>query len=639
MAVRVALDIQVLQTAGRRKTGWPGWPGWPPGSTLLGDIQAWVARYAAVLAAGGRLAGALLAPEYPPPPDRWDLLDRLVEEAKLSWYDRAEVRRLLERTRSGGHDLVLHVPAPFLDADGDDPAGRVVTTAWADAGVPRVVTVHDLDPLEDPDAWFSSPAGRARYEARAEWVAASDLIVAATAAAAEQAVRLLGCPAGRVLGPEPGEEAQPGEQLVERILSALEASCGAACTPGGGRNRLPLRLALVGPFPPHGGGIGTYNGSVLSALVSTATPAGEPPVVDAVSTSSEGWGRHGWEPPEGVVIVHPDSLGADTRPSSYDALVHTVGNSSGHLVTVEAALRNPGWLWLHETRLPALATTALADKSDEEFARRMAWLLERAYPGRPPLAAAQRAGRSHLALVDAGVGLTAPLVAASKGVLVNSTAARNFLLLDLPPMAWHPPVRVLPPGCPPLRERRAGGRRRPVGDDGLAVAFGVVSMSKRPDLLVDAVARAGWRLAFVGPCPPILDEVIHDRALRRGIPGAVEVVGEVDEAAWWGWMDRATVAVQLRERSSGEISAAVLDALSAGVPVVTNLASVADYPPGTVLRLPSSDPDVEEVAAALEALSAEPAALEKLSWAGQDYAGRHQMQDLARALLEAVSGR
>ena len=163
-------------------------------------------------------------------------------------------------------------------------------------------------------------------------------------------------------------------------------------------------------------------------------------------------------------------------------------------------------------------------------------------------------------------------------------------------------------------------------------------MSKRPDLLVDAAARAGWRLAFVGPCPPILEEVIRDRARHRGIAADVEVAGAVDDTRWWEWMEQATVAVQLRERSSGELSAAVLDALSAGVPVVTNLPSTSDYPAGTVLRLASSDPDVDEVVAALGQLAADPAGLDRLSRAGQDYAGRHQMADLARAVIDAISG-
>ena len=88
------------------------------------------------------------------------------------------------------------------------------------------------------------------------------------------------------------------------------------------------------------------------------------------------------------------------------------------------------------------------------------------------------------------------------------------------------------------------------------IVLGVVSMSKRPDLLVYALALAGrshpCRLAFVGPCPPLLHETIDDRARYRGIAERVEVVGPVDTATWAEWCGRASIAVQLRHTQSGE---------------------------------------------------------------------------------------
>jgi glycosyltransferase involved in cell wall biosynthesis len=169
------------------------------------------------------------------------------------------------------------------------------------------------------------------------------------------------------------------------------------------------------------------------------------------------------------------------------------------------------------------------------------------------------------------------------------------------------------------------------------VALGVVSMGKRPDLLVDAAALAGCRLAFVGPCPDVLQEVIRDRAATRDVTDRVEVLGAVDDQAWWGWMDRADVAVQLRDSSGGEMSAAVLDALSAGVPVLTNLASAHDYPEGTVHLLPDAAADAGHLAAALEALLADPAAKDALTAGGQRFAAAHQMEHLAAAVLAAIA--
>ncbi|HWE53883.1 MAG TPA: glycosyltransferase, partial [Acidimicrobiales bacterium] len=289
-------------------------------------------------------------------------------------------------------------------------------------------------------------------------------------------------------------------------------------------------------------------------------------------------------------------------------------------------LRHPGWLWLHEARLPAVATTAFAPETDEEYERRLRRLLELAYPGRPP----SIVSRDHLALARSGVGLIAPLAERAAGIFVNSEAARRAVLLDLAPLAWAPPIVVLPPACPPLRP--AADRR----DSGLAVAFGVVSMGKRPDLLVDAAASAGVRLAFVGPCPPVLEQVIRERAERRGTAAHVTVEGPVTDDEWWAWMARADVAVQLRDSFGGEMSAAVLDALSAGVPVLTNLASAGDYPPGTVEGFAGLE--VVDLGDRLGSLMADSGRRARLSAAGSDFAAANQMVDLVRKVAKTLLG-
>jgi glycosyltransferase involved in cell wall biosynthesis len=385
----------------------------------------------------------------------------------------------------------------------------------------------------------------------------------------------------------------------------------------------PRQIAVAGPLPPEGGGIGTYNLRLLASRL---------PDVEFLAVTP---GLAFPEVPAGVRHVPAASVGTDVRPASCDAVVYALGNSAGHLPTVELALRHPGWLWLHEVRLPAIATTALADLGDEQFTARLARLLQRAYPGRSPVAAALRAGRSTLDLVAAGVGLVPLLAERCRGILVNSESARRLLLLDLTPLAAHPPIHVLPPACPPVRPRAIdrGLDARQAGP--LVAAFGAVAMSKRPELLVDAAALTGCRLVFVGPCPPVLAELIDDRARLRGIGGRVEVTGAVNDDNWLAWMDRATLAVQLRDVASGETSAAVLEALAAGVPVLTNVASAAEYPKGTVAFVGSSEP--ADFAAQMSLLLEAPARLEELTAAGQVFAAAHQFNRLAEALVSIVT--
>jgi glycosyltransferase involved in cell wall biosynthesis len=351
-------------------------------------------------------------------------------------------------------------------------------------------------------------------------------------------------------------------------------------------------------------------------------------MVDAVTP------LNGSSPPVPDEVGHfpIDTFGVDTRPASYYAVVYTLGNSDGHLSTVEAALRYPGWIWLHEVRLPAIAVTALESVDDDAFARSLSWLLDRSYPGRAPHHGAVRAGRSVRDLVTAGVGLVPLLAERCRGLLVNSEVARQLVLLDLAPLSHHPPVHVLPPACPPVARLDPSA----ADTDPVVVAFGIVSMAKRPDLVVDAAARAGCRLAFVGPCPPFLTQVIEDRARVRGTLGRVEITGAVDEAEWKRWLARATLAVQLREGTTGESSAAILEALAAGVPVVTNLATAAEYPEGTVSHLPGSDPDA--LAARVDELLGHGEARRALAEAGMRFAADHQFRHLAQALVSLVTG-
>ncbi len=399
---------------------------------------------------------------------------------------------------------------------------------------------------------------------------------------------------------------------VDRLADQRPASVWTPAQP-------PRRVALVGPLPPISGGIAIYNERLVRAFDGEAA-------IDVVTP------LHAAPPlPVGVGHFPVDTFGVDARPTSYDAVIYTLGNSDGHLSTVETALRYPGWIWLHEVRLAAIAVTALESLDDDDFACSLAWLLERSYPGRAPHHAARHAGRSVRDLVTAGVGLLPLLAERCRGLLVNSEVARQLVLLDLAPLSHHPPIHVLPPACPAVTPMD----RSAAESDPVVVAFGIVSMAKRPDLLVDAAARAGCRLAFVGPCPDFLVQVINDRARVRGNVDRVEITGAVDESAWRAWLARATLAVQLREGASGESSAAVLEALAAGVPVVTNLATAAEYPAGTLSYLASADPDV--VAPRLQELLANPEAQRALSEAGMGFAAAHQFRDLAHTLMSLVT--
>ncbi|HLI52933.1 MAG TPA: glycosyltransferase [Acidimicrobiales bacterium] len=534
--------------------------------------------------------------------DRVVLAGAVSDELLRACYRRA-LLTLMPSLAEGAGLPVLESAACGTPALASDRAALVETAA-----VPEAL----FDPTDPGD--IAAAVGRvlASEGLRVRILAAQQRLARASTweAVAERACEALarfepGNRAGWRAGP-----ATPGSAERSR------AGRAAIAWPGG---RRPLRVAIAGPLPPAGGGIGAYNARLIEALASREDCEVEA-VVACPSVA---------ERVAGVPVISADSFGPDVRPASYHAVVYSLGNSAGHLPAVELSLRHPGWVWLHEARLPAVATTALQALPGGEFDTGLRRLVRRAYRDRSPDDRVRAAGRSHIELARIGVGLLPLLAERAAGLLVNSEAARSLVSLDLPPLAVGPPVTVLPPGCPPVSPPRA----EPPGPP-LLVAFGIVSAIKRPDVVVDAAALSGCRLAFVGPCPPVLEQLIIERAEILGCAERVEVVGAVDEGTLRDWHARATLAVQVRESGAGETSAAVLDALAAGVPVLTNMASAAEYPPGTVALV--EDLDGPGVAARVAELLASPARLRELGEAGRAFAADHPFSRLAAELLAAV---
>ena len=129
--------------------------------------------------------------------------------------------------------------------------------------------------------------------------------------------------------------------------------------------------------------------------------------------------------------------------------------------------------------------------------------------------------------------------------------------------------------------------------------------------------------------------MIGDRAAALGLTDRVVVTGAVDDAEWRSWLDRAAVAVQLRETQSGETSAAVLEALAAGLPTITNLPTAAELPPDTVELVAGAG--ASAVAAALDRVLAEPGRQDELAAAAIEFARAHPAQRLAEVLAQVTT--
>jgi glycosyltransferase involved in cell wall biosynthesis len=385
------------------------------------------------------------------------------------------------------------------------------------------------------------------------------------------------------------------------------------------------RVALVGPLPPAASGIADHNHRILDALAELVD-------LEAFVPGEARAARA--EHPDVPLYAAADLLDR-IDPYGYDAVVCCLGNSSGHEDTLAVCRRLPTVLWLHEVRLPALYLADLHGHADA--ADRAIPVLRRLYPHRAPETTAKELGWSVQGYADAGLAMTSDLVAGARGVMVSSSLAARMLALDQPPHRPLPPTFVTPLAAPPPGAAATTPRNRERIE---VVAVGVVAHHKVPERVIDATAalrRQGRsvRTTFVGPVPDLYADELRTRIEREGVADCVVLAGQVPREAYDRHLAGAEVAVQLRRSSYGETSAAILDALAAGVPVVTNLPSAGELPDGTVELLPP-DASSADVAAAVAALADDPARQDERRRAGRAYAASRPPSVLAAEVLAAI---
>ncbi len=415
-------------------------------------------------------------------------------------------------------------------------------------------------------------------------------------------------------------------RVAQRTVDAVSASAAAGRL--GRRIRLGStskpRVALVGPMPPAHSGIADYNERVCRALQRYCR-------LDLFISHS------GSEHPPtlyGCRCYRANSLRDLLDPYAYDALIYTFGNSEHHHETFELCCTFPGWVWLHEVRLPGLFCTYAEDRMDAgRAADFMQDSLARQYSTRMPLLSAPDDSLDPHFLRERDVGLNDLLVRHARGIILHSPHAEHMLRRDLPPGMALPPVSIIPLAFPAARP----DHKRIFATPWLVGHFGIVDPVKYPALLISAFAQrkqADADLVFVGPVESALRAELEQLAASLGVADRVTFTGQVSADAYQKWLGSVDLAVQLRAVSNGESSAAVNDAVAAGVPVITNMPCVEQWPREAVCRL-SVTPTADELHAEMERMLL-PEMLSAQSAAGLALARENTADTVALRLLDAV---
>jgi glycosyltransferase involved in cell wall biosynthesis len=292
-----------------------------------------------------------------------------------------------------------------------------------------------------------------------------------------------------------------------------------------------------------------------------------------------------------------------------------------------------GTVLLHDARMTGLYSEVQKARPDRLVFGSVGFTVGTRYPDRyrkaielqwiiPPDLAAQ-----------SGVHLLAEIVAAADQVLVHSEYAATLTELDtgVRPHVAFPIPCVEPVG---VGEPIDPGNHR-------LVSVGIVSPTKCPDVLIDAMASVRRRcpdatLTFVGDGPADHVADLRRRVHDLGLGDVVTLTGHVDDATFDQVLAEAAVAVQLRAFTNGESSAAVMDALSAGIPtVVTALGAMSELPADAVVHVrPAITAD--ELADVLVDLLGDARRRSRLRTGAHAYAADHGFAHAADRLLEAI---
>ncbi|WP_303878341.1 glycosyltransferase [Stutzerimonas kunmingensis] len=341
------------------------------------------------------------------------------------------------------------------------------------------------------------------------------------------------------------------------------------------------RLAFVSPLPPERSGIADYSEQLLPAL--------------AQHYSIE-------------VIVCPDEMGKQAPSTSYnvrdmdwlrahshemDRVIYQMGNSPFHKHMLKLLRDIPGTVVLHDFYLSGL----LAWLEDTAGAGR-AWT-EALFESHGYLAVRERFLNPQAAKYEYPANID--ILRYAQGVIVHSEYSRK--------LAEHWYAGRLPEACeviPLLRcpaesiDRTMARRHLNIAPDSFVIcSFGFLDPTKLNHRLLQAWIAS--KLSEDKRCTLIFVGENHSgdygfqllETIRSyGLEDRVRITGFAAPELFQHYLAAADMAVQLRTRSRGETSAAVLDCMNHALPVITNAnGSMAELDPAAVWMLPDEYQD------------------------------------------------
>ncbi|HAU78166.1 MAG TPA: glycosyl transferase family 1 [Agrobacterium sp.] len=385
------------------------------------------------------------------------------------------------------------------------------------------------------------------------------------------------------------------------------------------------RLAFLSPLPPDKSGIADYSADLIAELIGdydidviAQSQVTDPWILANCRIRSINWfEQHG---------------------DSFDRIIYHFGNSSFHEHMFGLLARFPGVVVLHDFFLSGIVNhidhIGLAPHA----------LVHALYDshGYAALIAQQREGR--LASIW-GYPCNYQVLNDAAGVIVHSRYAQQLA------QAWYGAEAgkdwvVMPFPRALGQPDRQGARKRLGLDDEvfLTCSFGLLGPTKLNDKLLEAWLQTPMakdprcQLVFVGENEPgPYGQALKEAIAKSGHAKQIKITGFASRELYLDYLSATDSAVQLRGKSRGETSAAIMDCLAYGVPTVINANGSAAELPDTVLLKIDDEFTQAMLSDALTKLYKEPGHARDYSGQARNYlATQHHPHRVGRKYRDAI---
>lgn len=347
-------------------------------------------------------------------------------------------------------------------------------------------------------------------------------------------------------------------------------------------------LAFISPLPPEATGIADYSAELLPYLAAhyDITLVVNQPTLDEALAAR-------------FPVMQPDAFRAASN--TFDRVLYQLGNSPYHAFQFDLLSDFPGTVVLHDIYLFD-AVWWLADSGLWPDGLRRQLFQDHGYPAVLALdTPGVQAGQARASRGPEEYPVNGFVTEEAAGLIYHSRFAAELdrhWRLD----AWQEPPAVIPhlrelPAVQTREHKRHIREALGICDDACLIAsFGGINPKKMTDYVIDAFLDSDWGqaehlcLVLVGAQHSGDYGKQLEQRLRQHPRGQrVRVTGYVERKEYLEWLQAADIAVQLRQRSRGESSGAILDAMAHGLAVVVNAhGSSAELPDTTVTMLTDS---------------------------------------------------